>query len=280
MIEDTIELSSSLKCLAWIGDDHVVAKFTEWQNLTLRWLPNAAQLARDPSIAGDSSTRPLTNTTREAGWELTSDGRRRDLYVPHWRKLILARSPGAQSTPVSVGGLMEALCPWCERDLAAIFDLDLRAPELAFLGLTGERLRIPVCRWCSYGGGNGPLFWREDTSGNARWSEANGERPAQGAQYDTSREYEPPWSVVQYILGPEHADPYTSLVPEGDFDPNRLGGLPAWVQYPDHPICIDCGRSLRFLGQLDADEHGGWEGLIYVFLCAECQVAATLHQQT
>jgi hypothetical protein len=157
---------------------------------------------------------------------------------------------------------MEAQCSWCGRELA------------------GNCLRIPVCRWCSFGAALVPLFWRVDMIGGAWWHEANGERPALNAQLDTSRENEPEWSRVQYIPGFEHTNPYASLVPEDDFDPNRLGGLPEWVQYPEYPTCPDCGRSLRFVAQLDADEHGGWEGLIYAFLCAECRVAATVQQQT
>lgn len=274
------EASFLLTCLAWIRDAAVVAKFAEWRDAKLLWRPNAAQIARDPSIAGQFSVTPLLGKTHEAGWELTREGARRNLYLDHWRKLVPVADAGDHRAAVSVGGLMNAQCPWCGRELAAIVDLDLRAPELAFLGLSGARLCVPFCSWCSYVGGNGSLFWRVNMYGGAAWHEANGERPAQGAQLDTYREHEPPWTQVDYIPGPEHSNPFPSLVPENDFDPNRLGGLPEWVQYPEYPVCTDCGSSLRFLAQLDADEHLHGEGLIYAFLCAECGVAATVQQQT
>lgn len=279
-IEEFTEAAHLVTCLAWIPDDTVVAKFAEWRDVKLVWRPNAAQLARDPSIAGQSSTTPLANATYAAGWELTAEGARRNLYVDHWRKLLPATDGGDHPAPVSVGGLMDAQCQWCGRELTAILDLDLRSPEVAFLGLSGDRLRIPVCRWCSYVVALSPLFWHVDMSGGASWHEANGERPEQNAQLDTWLEDEPEWSLAHYTPGPERTNPYASVVPENDYDPNRLGGLPEWVQYPEYPNCPDCGRSLRFLGQLDADEHGGWEGLIYAFHCAECGVAATVQQQT
>ncbi len=281
VIEATTEMSSLLEYLAWIGDDAVVLKFAEWRGYTLLWHPTPELVERNPSLAGVSSTIPLISTTREAGWELTLEGQRRDLYSQHWHGLLPAGGGSGSPAPVAVGVPMGMECAWCGRELAAIIDLDLHAPQLAFLQIEGERLRIPACRWCSYGGGNGPLFWRVNTTGEAQWCEANGPRPELGARYDDpTRSYEPAWVAMAYPLGPVRTDPYTSLVPDDDFISNRLGGLPEWVQYPEYPVCPECGKSMRFIGQIDADEHGGWEGLIYACICDTCRLAATVHQQT
>jgi hypothetical protein len=101
--EDITETSFLLTCLAWIGDDNVVAKFAAWRDVKLLWRPSAELIALNPSIADDSSVRPLTSVTYEAGWELTSDGARRNLYVERWRKMLPADGANACNAPVSVG---------------------------------------------------------------------------------------------------------------------------------------------------------------------------------
>lgn len=68
---------------------------------------------------------------------------------------------------------------------------------------------------------------------------------------------------------------------------NRLGGEPTWIQSPDFPHCPDCGRTMRFLLQLDSfDLASGPEwlwgsgGVLYTFWCDGCAVSATLWQCT
>lgn len=59
----------------------------------------------------------------------------------------------------------------------------------------------------------------------------------------------------------------------------QIGGYPAWIQDAVYPSC-SC-KSMTFIGQLDweqIEEYG--EGIYYMFLCADCQVTATLFQQT
>jgi hypothetical protein len=270
-----------LQCLAWIGDEVVVSHFASWHDVRMIWRPTPKQVEVTPSLAGTWRADPIAPATREAGWEMTDDERRRNLYSEGWCKLISPEQGVDTESPVSVGAPLDEVCTWCGRPLATILDLDVQTGDFAFLGLHGQQLRVPACRWCSYGGGIDPLFWRADATGEASWHPANGERPEIGAQYDDDNwADEPPWVNTPYALSAQQTRPFSSLVPDGDFSPNRLGGLPGWVQYPQHPRCPDCGKSMRFICQLDADEHGGWEGLLYVLLCAECGVAATVHQQT
>jgi predicted DNA-binding WGR domain protein len=51
---------------------------------------------------------------------------------------------------------------------------------------------------------------------------------------------------------------------------SKLGGFPAWLQFPDAPECDACGEAMQFVGQIDerADaklNFGG--GIAYVFRC-------------
>ena len=60
---------------------------------------------------------------------------------------------------------------------------------------------------------------------------------------------------------------------------SQIGGYPAWIQDAVYPSSC-CSQSMIFIG-LDweqIEEYG--EGIYYMFLCSDCQVTATLFQQT
>ena len=69
---------------------------------------------------------------------------------------------------------------------------------------------------------------------------------------------------------------------------NRLGGEGSWIQDAIHPDCPTCGLAMPLLAQFDSETPfvggSGWaswtEGIIYSYWCADCQVSATLKQQT
>ena len=94
-------------------------------------------------------------------------------------------------------------------------------------------------------------------------------------------------------------------VPDGEraVDPNslgqrsKLGGKPDWSQTDETPICSDCDKEMKFVGQLDSIEHDsktnphrinalskeakymfGDVGMIYIFFCFECSAAQAIFQ--
>lgn len=262
------ELYFALESLAWIGDEPVQAKFSAWRRKPPAWWAK-----------GVNAHWPIEESVKEAGWELTSEGKRRDLYFQQWRPLQPIKrsvSPGLQ-TPASAGSLHDESCQWCGLKMAYIIDLDLRDPHLAFLGLPGERLRILFCEWCSLG----TIIYSDiDLSGAAHWSAANGPKPEYISEIGD--EYDPRWKEVRYAPGPLSDNPYEPLATCMPGITTRLGSLPQWVQYPQYPLCPGCHRSMRCLGQFDPGDmmQGGDEGWNYAFLCAACGKAAVCHQQT
>lgn len=52
---------------------------------------------------------------------------------------------------------------------------------------------------------------------------------------------------------------------------SRLGGTPAFIQWPHEPACPQCQAPMRFVGQVshDADFHWADLGVAYLFACAE-----------
>ncbi len=253
-------LSSVIESLAWIGDEVVQAKFSGWQGKLS--LPYHAT---------------IDEYTREAGWELDKTGQHRDLFHQQWRQLLPIKQPDqpATSATASAGALHDEPCHWCGLPMAYIIDLNLRDPHLAFLGLPGERLRIPFCEWCTLGT---ILYSDVDFSGPVHWSAANKSSSDTGKPGD---QYKLFWQEVRYTFGPLSDNPYEPLT-TSVLATTYLGGLPQWIQTPEYPVCPDCQQSMRCLGQFDPGDimQGGDEGYNYAFLCADCGKAAVCHQQT
>jgi hypothetical protein len=247
-----------LGCLAWIGDDVVVGRFAKWR-------------AEPPERSDYVAVAAL-----DAGWELTPEGTRRDLYSATCYALV--RNPHGAGTPcgpVDVITGSDGQCRWCGRELTTLFDFDLRDSRLAWLGLTGERLRIPECDRCS---GWAAIYTRVDDRGAAAWHPAN-RRPHFNGPDDG------PWERLPSRKLAMAAEPRRSafeaagnVYARGN---SQIGGFPPWLTGPGYVDCPDCGRPMVVVGTLhraDADE--GYEGVTYAHLCAGCRVAATSYQQT
>ncbi|WP_039916753.1 YwqG family protein [Cellvibrio mixtus] len=62
---------------------------------------------------------------------------------------------------------------------------------------------------------------------------------------------------------------------------NKLGGEPDFIQGEDVPICEDCKKRMTFYAQLDSinDEYCIADcGMIYVFMCFECNNVKSIIQ--
>jgi hypothetical protein len=62
---------------------------------------------------------------------------------------------------------------------------------------------------------------------------------------------------------------------------HQLGGEPTFIQAENFPICPDCGKQMTFYAQLDSinDEYIIADcGMIYVFMCFDCNEVTSLIQ--
>ncbi|MBN2894051.1 MAG: hypothetical protein JXL97_19430 [Bacteroidales bacterium] len=62
---------------------------------------------------------------------------------------------------------------------------------------------------------------------------------------------------------------------------HQLGGKPQFIQNAEIPICPECKKQMTFYGQLDSinDEFIIADcGMIYVFLCFECNESKSIIQ--
>lgn len=103
-----------LLMLAYIGDEIVVRQFQQWRQFPPHW---ADQLHVAPE-----------HYTTEAGWELTNEGQRRDLFTtPCYSLYKVKEDDGADNTsngdPISMLLPNADNCKWCGSSLTTLIDL-------------------------------------------------------------------------------------------------------------------------------------------------------------
>jgi hypothetical protein len=246
--------------LAWIGDEVVQRRFAEWTRTSQPWETSHAKTA---------------DFTRVGGWELTSDGKRRDLYFPESYSLISVdkAAPDKIPGPIAVVAYEKERCRWCERPLVTLFDIDLTDPRMGFLGATGERLRLGMCLNCS------PIFLSFDFRGQMSWSDANPRTPPNDLYMDGDEDVLslPERSLV---LGEPRKTLVETVARYWDPELTQLGGLPEWVQDEAYPVCPKCHETMRFVAQLEPVDLIWQEGIFYTFACFACGTSTTGYQQT
>lgn len=246
-----------LLALAWIGDDAVVSLFEKWCHAPPDWRK--------------SMFIPPHDYSREAGWELTPDGRRRNLY---FGKAVELKKGSSDSTGVFRAiSSREDNCPWCGSVLTDLFHFDLKLCGLDSTRDSQSEIRIPTCEICT---GFGTVFGTMEPGGGARWSKRN-VRPEYLPDDADSWDRLP---VDPLKLGAARS----ALFAADQFLPTRfsqLGGHPTWIQDAAYPACPDCGDTMIFVGQIDHDDIEEYsEGLFYAFICQPCQKTATCYQQS
>lgn len=236
-------LTDKLLCaLAWVGDERVVELFAGWR-------------AKPPQWAADLHTPPH-QYSQVAGWELSPDSLRRNLYRDVCYALVRETAPNA-SMPVNVLTDRPDRCPQCARPLTNLFELD-----------GAEKRFVPACEGCLI-----------DLSGKVSES---------GAVWSMQREAgHPPGNddprLPRRALFPAAAprSPWHAAIDALPTHYSQIGGHPAWIQDAAYPICCECRRSMPCIGQIaceDVEPHR--EGIFYAFVCSDCGITASTYQQT
>lgn len=253
-----------LPALAWIGDEHVQRRFLQWRETPPHW-----------SIS-PYFRQPLDAYAHYAGWELTGDGKRRELYSQQCYELIPIEQTQASAIPgpVAVISSHEERCDWCGRQLLTLFDFNVTEPRFDFLRLRGDRLRIAMCSSCCIFS-DAHAFFDVDMHGASHWSACNGEHDPHQAEENILL------SPGQLVLGQRRRTPFEAGASYWQRGLSQIGGHPEWVQYPEYPCCPGCQQTMMFVGQLEPiDILADTEGMIYAFLCAECGKTTTRFQYT
>ncbi len=249
-----------LQALAWIGTEEVIAQFSAWNVHPPDWRSELFIPPHDYSL--------------EAGWELTEDGRRRDLYSSTCFELI----PAEHIDPLKTEKVeKQGHCLWCQRPLQRLLDLDLRDPRCRWISAEGERLCLVVCTRCSY---YVTTYLDITLAGEAHWSDLNGGMPAHLRRIkDDGEMVEFPEPLVPGIA---RRTPFEAvgrfLLSEKGI--SQLGGHPEWIDDAVYPQCPTCRQRMPCLGQVAFEDWDEGEGVFYLFLCLPCRKAATHYQQS
>jgi hypothetical protein len=199
-VEDDAENRNCiLQCLAWIGDDVVVERFAYWRN--------------NPPLWRSSLYIAPEEYAHEAGWELTAEGQRRNLYFPHCFHLEM-KSTGCCEA-LRVVDERSDTCPNCALPLTNLFDVDLKATGLSDKG----RFRVVTCECCT---AYSTIFGYIDSRGNAHLS-----APPAWLPDDVSEWRRLPVNSMRQgnLRSPLFAaDPFLPV----SF--SQLGGHPTWIQ--------------------------------------------------
>ncbi|MGJ2648576.1 DUF1963 domain-containing protein [Salmonella enterica subsp. enterica serovar Paratyphi A] len=258
-VETDDENRDGILCaLAWIGDEVVVEHFNRWRQEPPAW---SASLHILPH-----------RYAHQAGWELTENARRRDLYFTQCTHLV-KQAPEQPAVFRAVAEYGEN-CPHCSLPLINLFEVAPSAVGLSTQGWPGQ-IRILTCQCCT---AYNTVFATVDPQGQPRWYEKN-------ALSTLAVENSSDWITLPLdVLHP--GESRLPLFAAEIFLPttfSQLGGHPAWVQDTDYPTCPTCAQTMMFLAQLsyeDIEEEEYAEGMLYGFICPSCQTTATSYQQT
>ncbi|HLZ56280.1 MAG TPA: hypothetical protein VKR06_04965 [Ktedonosporobacter sp.] len=252
-----------LMAVAWIGDETVQAQFSAWRLSPPNWRTELFLAPEDYS--------------REAGWELTEEGKRRDLSFSTCYELISAKQAASLPMRLMEQTTHEERCPWCQRLLQRLLDLDLGDPRCRWISAEGERLCLVICARCSF---YATVYLDITLTGKVSWSDLNGEMPTLLYQIpDDGDEVEFPEPLVP---GSMRRTPFEAV---GRFlldekGVSQLGGHPEWLQDVIYPQCPACQQTMPCLGQVAFEDWNDGKGIFYLFLCLPCRKAATQYQQT
>ncbi|MFX3651447.1 MAG: DUF1963 domain-containing protein [Paenibacillus sp.] len=258
-----------LLMLAHIGDDLVVQQFWHWRQSPPSW---ASKLYVAPE-----------HYTTEAGWELTKDGQRRELFTTPSYSLYKVKESETTNVAITRDSLSMLTpsthcCPWCGSALTTLINLDVKHPALRDVSWHAERLQIQTCVICS---SYGVVYMEMDAAGEPHWSSYNvmpvgmdeidpddyGKlAPDAGRQFRIANTSRHAFHASEWAMEP-------SL--------SQVGGHPGWVQDAEYPTCPCCSARMKAVAQLDwgeVEEYG--EGMYYMFICEPCQMTAVSYQQS
>jgi hypothetical protein len=255
---DACNRNDLLLALAWIGDQIVVDLFNSWRSTPPDWK--------------EELYVPPDEYSYEAGWELTKDGHKRELYYRDCYPLV--KRDLVEHTAVEIIGEHNDICPWCGSTLVILFDFNLDHPALKFLELPGTKLRIPTCHICTCFGN---IYSEFDGNGHAAWSPMN-EKPAYLPELEQGEGIE---NIHSLVMANDKRSCYHSASQFIETGISQIGGHPTWLQDAEYPRCPKCSQTMKFVGQVDGGDTMQYgEGIYYAFICKACSLAATYYQQT
>lgn len=246
----SVEPNQVLSALAWIGDDEVRRHFAKWKCTPPAWT--------------DSLFITADNYSLEAGWELTSDGQRRELCFAECIPIVPACSEIKAAPQLQIIADASDSCHLCHRNLAFMIVSHTEQNSAIHHPALARSLKFLICEVCVEAGNT--LLTEIDSQENFVWSTFNA-NTLDSRTYDTSLF---PRNAMQ--LDNSFRNPYFGAVHPFPKQISQLGGHPTWLQDAEYPTCLVCETTMNFFGQLNYEElDSDLEGMLYSFTCENCK---------
>lgn len=257
--KDSMDASALMECLAMQGDEKALETLLELERNPRPW---RKKLYVDPSVYAQCG-----------GWTFDKEGHRRTLNFEECYPMVKTKDQSEKAkSPVRIGKIRKDTCPDCGGKIADMLVVDGRDERLKFLGVEG----IITATCC-------PNCVPYTDASFSRYTLDGGSQPLSSKlildkveNYIGEEEYDQVFAN-DYILGKEQVPPFYG---EGSEDLNTIGGFANWVQDWQYTLCPDCGKQMKYLGQIQWDTIVGGEGTLYIEFCPDCQIASMHHQQT
>lgn len=244
---DSLKINGILLALAGIGDETVVQSFQKWEQNPPAW--------REKIYTG-----PATYAM-EGGWCI-EDGKKK--VLTHDVCYAIEKQENCKAEESVYGGAAEDNCPHCGSSYVNILTLDGRDPRLNFLGIKGK-IKIKTCHACLPWEENIFCKYEEDGESKVILQESGCGEFSEDEYFDKEE---------CFVLSKEPVAKYYCSEWKG----SAVGGAPKYINDASYPICPECGKRMKHLAQLGEDYTG--YGNIYVWVCTDCKIVATMYEQS
>ncbi len=253
--ENSREANRLMCCLAMQGDDRALEVFRELEEHPRPW---REKLYVDPSVYAHTG-----------GWTFDKAGNRRQLNFDTCYPLI--KGDRSRDKAAQVFRPREDRCPHCKGRVVDILTLDGRDARLSFLGLDGI-ITATCCPNC--------VAW--ENPAYSRFTLGGGSEAVFPYSYGAGEEDDGDWGMEEYadnpyVLGME---PVPLFYGAHFDDLSTVGGFANWIQDANYYPCPDCGKTMKYLAQIQWDSLDYMEGTLYIEICPDCRVVSMHHQQT
>lgn len=266
--EKSREASHLLGCLAMQGDDKALEVLYELKKNPKEWRKG---LYVDSDVYA-----------QQGGWTFDAKGARQ---LINYSKCYSLEKKNTGDKAVVIGKIRDDKCQHCGGKLVDILSMDGTDERLDFLGIKGQ-ITATCCPDCvmyteaafsrfSLDGTSNAVFPYEGAEELISWLKEKG--AGDGCTF-RDEDYEDLASNGLELSKEERSVFYGA----DDWEAVTIGGFAHWIQDCIITKCPDCGKPMRYLGQLawESIMENGAEGKIYIEICPDCKMASMHHQQT
>ncbi len=248
--------SGILCCLAVRGGEKVFKAFVELENNLPKWREG---LHVNPSYYANMG-----------GWTFDKEGNFIKTMFDKCYPLVKGTLEEKEKSPVKMGLVTDEVCEHCGTPIVELLKIDAKDERLEFLGIDGI-ITAKCCHYCMAYSEN--TLNRFTLDGGSEIIKTKGSDCA----YNSNKEIEA-FSANTYIMAEQ---PVPLQFPNDWEGGCAVGGYGFWVNDCEIIDCPDCGKPMKYLGQIQWEVVvDTMEGFASIEVCSDCKIVSIQHQQS